>query len=731
MSVHIPSRPQAPTPAAGTLTRSSGASKAGPIGPGAGVLMTEYHLGTALPTDPSKRMRSAWKIGESVAYVFAAERVISGKIAGMGPVEQSADTPVGWHLEDPDGVTIDDTYPAEAAREAYQVLEKPMAALSLDEAGGMRQTRRMQWELTSRHAGLCGTAFWVLDQLNGWGFPRAILYCRPDRMTPEPNAQGGLKEWRLDRGKIGNPDGTPVSVDEVVPFYLQAPNEGFLATGLVDAALVKAQLNGGIDRYFAQVIGGGGRLSGIIAPKQGAIEDENTYQQLLRDWRNVTEQPEAAKRLQVVRAPIEFTKTVNTPAEMGLIELMARNRDDLLAIWGVPYSQVGGSPAAGLGQGEARDQDRQALWENAIYPRLAMMQEPIQELLDRLAPMLGWAPRFVLDLPRFEDGGYRFDKLAKSERVLITNDERRAMIGLEPFPPEVIGSSGGPLGQEIWVPLTVQPVATAEPGRSIERPVLGETGAEEQEDEDEQDAEEPDVASEEVGAAAKARLPSMRTLRATVERRVTPVLQKALVRLLAEQRDDIAGRVEKQWGRITRHPSDEQAWWSSRWDKQMERTMRPVLAGVGELVGETVEATMGGARKASVPEVSKRAAEHVLTRGVARVVGINATTRKGLRRIIDQAVTDGLSPREAGDRIREWTGFDTYRAERIARTELMNAYNAAALRSYGEYDVTHVEAIDGHDDPECAERNGKTFTLLDAESITDHPNGTLDWIPVT
>jgi hypothetical protein len=189
-------------------------------------------------------MNSAWKIGEGVAYVFAAERVISGKIAGMAPVDTEDTSPVGWHLEDPDGETIDDAYPVVAAREAFQVLAKPMAALSLDEAGGMRQSRRTQWELTSRHAGLCGTSFWVLDGLNGWGFPRAILYCRPDRLTPKLNAQGALAEWRLDVGAIGKPDGTPISREEVVPFYLQAPNDGYVATGLVEAALVKAQLNG-------------------------------------------------------------------------------------------------------------------------------------------------------------------------------------------------------------------------------------------------------------------------------------------------------------------------------------------------------------------------------------------------------------------------------------------------------------------------------------------------------
>jgi hypothetical protein len=60
----------------------------------------------------------------------------------------------------------------------------------------------------------------------------------------------------------------------------------------------------------------------------------------------------------------------------------------------------------------------------------------------------------------------------------------------------------------------------------------------------------------------------------------------------------------------------------------------------------------------------------------------------------------------------------------------MFAYNDAALGSYREYGVDRVEAIDGDEDTECADRNGRTYPLEEALGITDHPNGTLDWVPV-
>jgi len=122
---------------------------------------------------------------------------------------------------------------------------------------------------------------------------------------------------------------------------------------------------------------------------------------------------------------------------------------------------------------------------------------------------------------------------------------------------------------------------------------------------------------------------------------------------------------------------------------------------------------------------------NVLLKGAARVTQINEATRRELRVLIGKAIEQGLSPAEAGDYIQSATQFSEYRAERIARTELMNAYNASALQSYNRYGVQMVEAVDGDDDEECAQRNGQQFTVDDAMSIEDHPNGTLDWIPVT
>jgi SPP1 gp7 family putative phage head morphogenesis protein len=112
------------------------------------------------------------------------------------------------------------------------------------------------------------------------------------------------------------------------------------------------------------------------------------------------------------------------------------------------------------------------------------------------------------------------------------------------------------------------------------------------------------------------------------------------------------------------------------------------------------------------------------------VVGITRTTRDAIAAAIAQGFAQGLSPSQIGDLIEDLPAFNEARAELVARTETMFAYNQAALDSYTELGVESVEAIDGDQDEECAARNGQTFTLDEAAGIEDHPNGTLDWVPV-
>src|SRR5437773_10637190 len=139
---------------------------------------------TILGNTPQKKMLTAYKIGIEVPWVRKAESVIASRFST-----------VEWDLDDPEDNEINDAYPVQAAVAAWDLLRKPQAKVDV----GQQLTQSQLWRLTSRHMGLCGNAFWLKDQPEALaGTPLDLLYVRPDRMTPNEDANGNLRSWQID-----------------------------------------------------------------------------------------------------------------------------------------------------------------------------------------------------------------------------------------------------------------------------------------------------------------------------------------------------------------------------------------------------------------------------------------------------------------------------------------------------------------------------------------------------
>ena len=625
----------------------------------------------------------------------------------------------------------------------------------------------------------------------------------------------------------------------------------------------------------------------MFAPKGGAIDDDGTWDQLVRDMRNLSEQPDAAKRMQLMRAPMEYTRTQATLEEMAIVDLMSKNRDDLLALWGVPLSQVGGTTPAGMNSGDIRKYDKAALWENAIVTRLVPLKQRIQRrLLDRFEAYIGWAPKLVLEIPETDDDSPRYDKLQKAQFIGLTQDERRALINFDPLPEDMIGPTGKPMGQEVWLPtsqapvsdhsvppsqpITQQPmvpawaagampqvsgpvpggqstgpanndgtgqtqggpalstmaslsgqagkakadvtdavmaalrkqwtpaqlaivrqgswsfepkfpmdkinadrrpngrnpaiVAGAEAVLAIGAPIspatiihtkrIGKPGyepidgwhrilaAQHQgmdtipayvgEGDDawtkQMIALDDDMPTPQLPGKASTHRQAMLGLRETLQAQVTPTLQAGVQLVLDQQKRSVISRVRTNWDHVKSHPAEHQTWFGrpGEWDAALLNALRPGLMGVAQTVAGKVK-TLYGAQKADPVGVVDR----VLKRKAARVTGINETTQAAIAAALAQVIEDDGTLDEAIAALEGLTTFDDYRAEMVARTELMDAYNASALNSYADSGFGWVEATDGDQDEECANRLANNpYTVDDAMSEEDHPNGTLDWVPL-
>lgn len=602
--------------------------KAGPVGPGAGPLMTEWLLPSVLGQSAEHRIRQALKLGHEVDWIRAAERVISSKIIGCE-----------WHIEDPDGETIDDEWKGSpSAIDAYHLLVDPQAEIPIGEVG--RRMSRRQWlGLSSRHLGVTGTAAWMLDMRDsdGKGAPHALLYVRPDRLTPECTDKGVLIRWLLDK-RPGFP-GTPVPLEDIILLQFEPPDHGYFGRGLIESSIAKAINNGLIDRHYSAVLAAGGRISGIISPKEGVIDDDAVYQTLLNDWRNIVEQPEAARRAQVVRAPVDFTQTVMSIADMRIIEFMTQNRDALLALWGVPLTMLNGQNAGstGLNGGESRKYDEAALWQSAVHDRLEEIGEGFQAILDLFEPAIGWAPKLCWDEPSYDDDSPAFERAYKAQAQPLRNSERRAILGLEPIgdpeldnqiwmPVQLVAMAQAPDEEGEWPERTgkseIQIVDNAEPVAQVPgqmgtdvpavapkpaapgspngrpgtaAPARGAIGT-------------PSGPSRAMGSQGKAHLkasaeaigpyaPPIKVrgviqtgavrLRDNIDRRVTPRLESALEAALRDQRDAVAAAVERHWAAIVKHDGKDETMYYR--ESKIGKPILTSAAGVAQVVSEHIE----------------------------------------------------------------------------------------------------------------------------------------------
>lgn len=107
------------------------------------------------------------------------------------------------------------------------------------------------------------------------------------------------------------------------------------------------------------------------------------------------------------------------------------------------------------------------------------------------------------------------------------------------------------------------------------------------------------------------------------------------------------------------------------------------------------------------------------------------TTRSEIQNFIAKELEAETPVEEIAEKAREhFADFPEWKARRVARTEVKNIYNQATLLAAKESGVSQVQALDaqfGETDDECHERDGKIFSLEEAQKEIDHPNGSLSW----
>lgn len=166
-------------------------------------------------------------------------------------------------------------------------------------------------------------------------------------------------------------------------------------------------------------------------------------------------------------------------------------------------------------------------------------------------------------------------------------------------------------------------------------------------------------------------------------------------------------------------------------DSAGHRIYARALLGVGRLVSTMVTYE---------PSLESPRSVKVLADGGTRLAQLDVATHSRVSSTIAALRAEGAHPSVIARRLRRivpagsWSSSKV-RAQVISRTEVRYAQNVASLSIAGDVGIGMVKVLDGQlptSDDDCIARNGLEVTLEEANTLLglEHPNGTMDFVPV-
>lgn len=580
------------------------------------------------------------------------------------------------------------------------------------------------WELVVTHMSICGKSYWWKQRSNR-GEPIALWPLRPDRISPKLDPDALLAGWTytLDGKDF------PLPVGDVLAFNLPDPGDetGGVVGGLGPLQVLAAEIdtdNEATSHVFALLRNYA--VPGVAVKVKGEVDDDEK-EAFKRDFMNRYGGSRRGEPAIIDGAEVDITPLSHTLRELEFPDLRGVAESRICAVIGVPAILVG--VKVGLDS---------ATYSNVAGARRFWVQTRLSEWWRRLSDQIahdllpdfgseGVTVRFDINgLPSMQEimaeRAERFAAAFRSGVILV--DEYRQALGLDPLP--------GKAGQVLYRPISAIVTDPAAPIETPTPPALKPPPEDDPEDEEEDDDLEDDDQDDDEEAPPKA-------LRRTVKSAERIAAQIAVrERMAAPFGSDLAARWAKMGEAVIARvkakgatPGETKAEYITPADEaEVGAVILSYSAAAGVAGWEAASGLLGEAVEDLPSEAVRQRTFNEIGR---RIVGINATTRADVARIVTMASDEGVSLDELSKRLRGLF-TETYkgRAMTVARTESAHHYNQGSVHAYRESNVVEaVTVYDGDIDSGCAAVNGTTQTLewADANPV-EHPNCQRVFAPV-
>ena len=553
-----------------------------------------------------------------------------------------------------------------ASGDVEEVIDHPFLDIMRNVNGFMNQFDLL--ESVFLHQDLVGNAYWYIERGNSMGVPTEIWPLLPQYVKIIPDKEKFIAGYEYKPNPL---EKVMLDVDSVVQYKYISPTNAFYGLGPLQACVVAADLGTSMNEYETAMIQNGAHIDmALVMPADAGKPNEAAQKLMQADWKKKQRGIKNIGKLPILSGGASLTPVSYAPKEMAFLQGRKASLQEVAAVFGVPMSKL---TVENVNRANAEAGDYSYM-KDTILPRLRRVEQKINE---QLLPMFDERLFCTFDNPVPADKEFRLKETESHLKAGYStiNEERQhdgkedVEWGNEPVnlnQPEPMDNQSGEVKSRKHLHK-----ANKAPRRL---PPLGMP----------------------TNFVSDAFLAEMKKYYSDVSKDILANFDKDSESLSSAQR-----RYSGGW---TKDVADDyaSAWFDkTKWDAELVKRQSAYVEFAMDSAGERAIKSVDSSvvYENTNPDVAKSLAKH--REGTVR--SANSTIVKGLRKQISLGMDDDISLTAMRNGISDYFGgLEKYAALRIARTEMIWAFNEGAMQGYKQSGVVEKKVwVSSGDDRTC------------------------------
>ena len=515
---------------------------------------------------------------------------------------------------------------------------------------------------------LTGNAYWVVDKGES-GLPSTIWPMMPQYISIVPNKARYIQHYEYKQGIEKH----IIDPEFMIHFKYFNPTSSFYGMGPLQAAILPADLAENMNRYETTLMQNDARPDmALIFPETAGSPSDEEEHRIAKSWR-LKHGGKRKGNLAILSGGAELKQINFTPREISYLQGHKTTREEIAAIFGVPLSLLT-TESVNLANAKEGNHAYMAL---TIHPRLIRAE---QKLNEKLLPMYDDRLFCAFDNPVPADKEFRLKERESNLKTGYSsiNIERQADDQKEVE-----------WGEVPILPTMMAPLGSVDTANNAQ-----------------------DAASAPKTVKAARKYPPLQH----PTNFVNIPLKNAIAEFFAEQGEYILNQADKADYKMVKVNAGDliSSWFDmQKWNLALAAKTTPFVRATFMVGGQRALKQLTSELQFDPIQgsVLQAAEAH---KGAIEL--INSTTTNSVRLAVEAGLANGEGPKAIRGRIQQvFVNAEKYRAERIARTETIWAWNEGAVEGYKQSGVvTRKEWSTSEDDrtcPWCAEMDGKTVEV--------------------